>query len=128
MLAGLLKNSKRTVIFGRSVSKKVIREVLAIFFLAVSWIFLATLLLSYFESNNPFVSGDLMKALFEVVSAFGTVGLSTGITSFLSDAGKICIILTMFIGRLGPLTLAVAVAFKGRSDRIVYPEENIMVG
>lgn len=126
--AGGLKNKKRPHLFGRSVSRRVIREALSIFFLAISWVFLATLVLAYLERNNHQISGSLMSALFEVTSAFGTVGLSTGVTPGLSDGGKLCITATMFAGRLGPLTLALAVALRERADRFVYPEENMMVG
>jgi len=128
VVAGGLKNKKRPHLFGRSVSRRVIREALSIFFLAISWVFLATLVLAYLERNNHEMSGSLMSALFEVTSAFGTVGLSTGVTPGLSDGGKLCITATMFAGRLGPLTLALAVALRERKDRFVYPEENIMVG
>jgi trk system potassium uptake protein len=124
----IMKNRKRTALFGRSVTKQIIREAIVIIFLAVSWVFIATLLFTYFERNNPAVAGNFINSLFEVVSAFGTVGLSTGVTPTLTEAGKICIIATMFAGRIGPLTLALAVAFKDRPERYFYPEENIMVG
>jgi trk system potassium uptake protein TrkH len=70
---------------------------------------------------------DLARLVFEQISAFGTVGLSTGITPSLSAAGKIWLILTMFLGRLGPLTLAMTViAEKAAHYRL--PEERVMVG
>ncbi|GAI66904.1 unnamed protein product [marine sediment metagenome] len=81
-----------------------------------------TILLSYVEGE------DFIKVLFEVVSAFGTVGLSTGITSSLSIAGKIIIIITMFTGRIGPLGLALSLIQKREPEIIKYPEEKIMVG
>lgn len=128
LVFGMMKNKKRVMFFGRSVPKQIIREAVVIFFLALSWIFAGTMLLVY--AGGTFTKGGdvLVKALFEVVSAFGTVGLSTGITGALSGAGKMIIAATMFAGRLGPLTLALALAFKERKDNYVYPEENIMVG
>ena len=81
-----------------------------------------TILLSYVEGE------DFVKVLFEIVSAFGTVGLSTGITSSLSIAGKIIIIITMFTGRIGPLSLALSLIQKREPEMIRYPEEKIMVG
>ncbi|HOO13412.1 MAG TPA: potassium transporter TrkG, partial [Bacillota bacterium] len=71
-----------------------------------------------------------MEILFETVSAFGTVGLSMGITPYLTPVGKIVIIATMFAGRLGPLTVAYALAQrqKRRKVKIRYPEEKILVG
>jgi trk system potassium uptake protein TrkH len=69
----------------------------------------------------------LMNVLFEVTSAFGTVGLSTGITPKLSDPEKLLIIFTMFAGRIGPLTLALSLA-EGKIKRVKYPEGHLLVG
>ena len=70
-----------------------------------------------------------MDLLFEVISAFGTVGLTRGITPSLSVAGKLVIAFMMFVGRVGPVSLAVALAGKGKeSGRIRYPQEKISVG
>ena len=71
---------------------------------------------------------DLDDVLFETVSAFGTVGLSTGITADLPDAGQIALVLLMFIGRLGPITLASALALRERGRRYELPEERPIVG
>ena len=126
-VAGMIRNKRRVMMFGRSIPRNVVRESLVIFFLGFGWVFLMTLLLSYImtQGNN---GGTLADHLFEVASAFGTVGLSTGITGALNNAGKLCITLTMFAGRLGPLTLALAIAFRERKDVFLYPEENMMVG
>ena len=70
---------------------------------------------------------DFEGIIFEVFSAFGTVGLSTGITPHLSVAGKIVITILMFVGRLGPLTLAV-ILLKERAVLVSCPEEKIAVG
>jgi len=71
--------------------------------------------------------GRFLELLFEVVSAFGTVGLSTGVTAGLTQAGKVIITLVMFVGRLGPLLIAVAVS-RESAPRYRYAEETIMVG
>ncbi|MCK4889863.1 MAG: potassium transporter KtrB, partial [Candidatus Aminicenantes bacterium] len=68
------------------------------------------------------------ELLFEVVSAFGTVGLSLGITPELSLTSKIVIMVTMFTGRIGPLTLLLAISKKESKAVYDYPEENIMTG
>ena len=78
--------------------------------------------ISHTESRGLF-----LELLFEIVSAFGTVGLSTGVTNGLSDAGKIITTLMMFIGRLGPLAIGIAVS-RPISSRYHHAEENIMVG
>jgi trk system potassium uptake protein TrkH len=77
---------------------------------------------SHFQSRGKF-----LEILFETVSAFGTVGLSTGITPHLSTAGKLIITFIMFIGRLGPLVIGIAIS-RQKISRYSYAEENIMVG
>ena len=69
----------------------------------------------------------LTQALFEMTSAFGTVGLSTGITPALSVGSKLLSIFVMYIGRLGPLTVA-SLWYFSKGDRINYPEGNIAIG
>ena len=71
--------------------------------------------------------GTFLEFMFESVSAYGTVGLSMGVTTGLHNSGKIIIILLMYIGRLGPLT--VSLALKGRKEpKFLYAQENILVG
>ena len=122
-----MQNTKRIRLFDRSVPKQVVREAIVIFFLALSWVFVFTMILTYLSGGGA-QGRAFIKSLFEVTSAFGTVGLSAGTTSGLSTLSKLCITLTMFVGRLGPLTLALAVAFRERTDKYIFPEENIMVG
>lgn len=93
---------------------------------AVSGLFLVitiTMLLSITDHGK-----DLFSLLFEATSAFGTVGLSMGITPHLSFGGKILIAFTMFAGRVGPLTIAYAVARNRHPDPFRYPEGKIMIG
>jgi trk system potassium uptake protein TrkH len=68
------------------------------------------------------------ELLFETVSAFGTVGLSVGITPYLSALGKLLIVAVMYIGRVGPLTLALTVGRKELTALVRYPEEDVVVG
>jgi len=88
----------------------------------LSWILFSFLILVQTE-EAPF-----LDILFEVMSAFGTVGLSRGITFGLTLIGKIVIIATMFIGRLSPLIIALYVAGRGIEEKYKYPEEKIVVG
>ncbi|TDC79314.1 TrkH family potassium uptake protein [Actinomadura sp. 7K507] len=73
-------------------------------------------------------SHTLDRVLFEVVSAFGTVGLSTGITAELPPAGQVLLVVLMFVGRIGPLTFATALALRERTRRYELPEERPIVG
>lgn len=66
--------------------------------------------------------------LFEVVSAFGTVGLSTGITAAVTPAGHLLLTVLMFLGRIGPVTLGSALALKKRTRRYELPEERTITG
>lgn len=125
----MLKNRDRVSMFKRTIPKDVVRKALVVLFLALTWIFVAALLLAVTESGKAAsLDNFFLRVLFEVTSAFGTVGLSTGITSTLSMAGKVIIICTMFAGRVGPLTLALAVALQRDKVAYTYPEEKIMIG
>ncbi|MDK2822204.1 MAG: trk/ktr system potassium uptake protein [Clostridia bacterium] len=107
----------------RTLPQDVIQKAIAISFLALLLVLLTTSILTISEN------ADFMTLLFEAVSAFGTVGLSMGITSQLSLIGKIAIILTMFSGRVGPLTLAFALGQnKNKKLQIKYPDERIIIG
>ncbi|MDD5015308.1 MAG: TrkH family potassium uptake protein [Atribacterota bacterium] len=117
-----LKGKEEIQIFKRRISQDIIVKALTVIILSLGLVIIMTILLSYTEGE------DFIKVLFEVVSAFSTVGLSTDITSSLSIAGKIIIIITMFTGRIGPLGLALALIQKREPEMIRYPEEKIMVG
>ncbi|HHW27801.1 MAG TPA: TrkH family potassium uptake protein, partial [Firmicutes bacterium] len=107
----------------RRIPAEVISKAVAILLLAVTLVVAATLVLACTESL-PFI--DL---LFEVVSAFGTVGLTRGVTPSLSTFGKLLIAFIMFVGRVGPVSLVIALTGKGASGgKIRYPEEKITVG
>ncbi|MCU0641946.1 MAG: TrkH family potassium uptake protein [Candidatus Margulisbacteria bacterium] len=117
-----LKGFKNTVLFNRRVPAETIRRAIAVAFLA-----LALVAVAVFALNNTERFG-LMEEAFEVFSAFGTVGLSMGITPGLSSAGKLIIMLVMFIGRVGPLTLLLALAIGQKEPRIKLPKEGISIG
>jgi trk system potassium uptake protein TrkH len=70
----------------------------------------------------------LIAILFEVVSAFATVGLSTGITSSLSLVAKLALVLTMYVGRVGVLLFMSSIIGEQPPSRIQYPEENLLIG
>lgn len=97
-------------------------KALTIFLLAIFWVVLVAMVLTMTEN------ADFLTLMFETVSAFGTVGLSMGFTPKLSEIGRMLIILTMFLGRLGPMTVAFALAQKREHSKIRLPEEKIIVG
>jgi trk system potassium uptake protein len=116
-----LKQKSQITIGNRAIKDKVIFRSLAILTISNLFIFLAVFILNITEPI-PF-----LKILFEVISAFGTVGLSMGITADLSDIGKIIIVFIMFFGKLGPLTFAFSLA-KPEQEKIRYPSEDILTG
>jgi len=109
-------------VFGRRIPKWQIYKSLAIAFMALALVMFMAFLLEITENAS------FLKVLFETVSAFGTVGLTMGLTPELTSAGRILIILTMFAGRLGPLTVALAMAKRRKRAVFRFPEENIIVG
>ncbi len=111
--------------FKYSVPKEAFKKAAVITLMALVVVIASTYLLLVFERNNPSVG--FMDAVFEMVSAFGTVGLSTGITPGLSVASKLLSILMMYIGRLGPLTIATLWYFT-KGERAEYPDGNIAIG
>ncbi len=109
-------------VMGRRLADQVQRQALTIALLGVGAVMTGTVILL---SITTF---DLDDVLFEVTSAFGTVGMSTGITAQLPAAGQLVLVVLMFIGRLGPITLASALALRERARRYELPEERPIVG
>ena len=114
--------------FQRSIRLVVLRRAVTITVLFIAVIFIATTALTITERSHYPRDFTLLDLAFEVVSAICTVGLSTGVTPVLTDAGKLIIIAVMLIGRLGPLTLLAALTFNLRPVRYDYPEEVVVVG
>lgn len=107
----------------RRISRLQIDRAWAIILLALLWVASVTLVLLVTEGF------ELVPTLFEVVSAFGTVGLSLGVTEDLSVIGKSLLVITMFLGRVGPMTLALALGQRGKGQHNVrVPEEKITLG
>jgi len=125
---GMARNRDNVYLFKKTVPKAIFRKCVMIAGLAGAWLVIFTMLLSFVEVGKEAMPNYFLRILFEVASAFGTVGLSTGITPILSSLGKFILMLTMFVGRIGPLTLALAVAFKDDKVLYKYPEEKVMVG
>ncbi|HTG39757.1 potassium transporter TrkG [Sphingomonas sp.] len=117
-----IRGQQDAVIFKRRISTRVERQALTVVLLAVALIGVGTLILL---SITPFSLSDV---LFETISAFSTVGLSTGITADLPPAGQLVLIVLMFVGRVGTITVATALALGGQRKPYRYPEETPIVG
>lgn len=122
MVANVRKNKDVTA-FRRRIPQDVVQKALTIFFISVLWIFMTLLVLSITE--NGLAITDL---LYETISAYGTVGLSTGITGRLTELGKIAISFTMLFGKLGPITMVYAFARRTNNKAYREAEERILVG
>jgi trk system potassium uptake protein TrkH len=117
-----VRKRSRVEIYHRTIPPDVVQKAMAVaFFSAVAVLAVCTALL-HMEKQGL---GDV---LFETVSAFGTVGLSRNLTPRLSDGGKLLISAMMFVGRLGPLTIAYALVGRRRAAVYEYPEERVMIG
>lgn len=119
---GMLRGRSRTEMFRKTIPEETVREAVVVFGLSVFAVVLSFTILLVWER----AAFDVL--LFETVSAFGTVGLSLGVTKHLSTLGKSIIILTMLFGRIGPMTIALAVSGKIREKGYAYPMERVMVG
>jgi trk system potassium uptake protein TrkH len=117
-----IRGREHPQVFGREFSVEQIFRALTLLVLSTGLIALVFFVLSITEKFPS------INILFETISAFGTVGLTTGITPNLSIVGKIVIILMMFIGRLGPLTLTLALAGTKRRSKFHFPKDNIRIG
>ncbi len=116
-------NGKEDVeLFKRRLSNVSIFKALSVVIAAGLLVTVVAMILSITEQT------DFIIVLFETVSAFGTVGLTLGLTTKLSFVGKLLISMTMFMGRVGPLTLAVALAQRNKKTLIRQPEEKILIG
>lgn len=123
-VASVIRGREDTVIAKRRIDKQMVYKALAIFFLS-GFLVLATTFIIYFTMPERV---DSIDALFEATSGFGTVGLTVGISPKANAASKIALILTMFLGRVGPVSLMLALAFKQQSRHEVIPEGKILVG
>ncbi len=110
-------------LFYRTLPNDLIMRAFTVVTLSFSIVFFSSFILSLVQPEF-----SMREVVFEVFSAFGTVGLSLGITSQLNTAGKIVILLTMYIGRIGPLTLLWAFSRQKSFGRYEYLEENVMIG
>lgn len=117
------KGKEDVVLFKRRIVMETILKALTVAVSGLTIVIVVTFLLSITEKGQDFI-----VYLFEATSAFGTVGLSMGLTPELSSFGRVLIILTMFVGRLGPLTLGFAITKRRKQEAYRHPKGNIMIG
>ncbi len=117
----MVRGEREVLLFGRAVDEQNVREALSLALVAGLGVVVALMVLLWLES------GSFLSLAFETVSALCTTGLSTGITSELSSASRWIVILLMFVGRVGPLTVALAVVLP-RAGRVRHPRQRVPVG
>ncbi len=116
-----------TVIFKKRINQDIVYKSFAIMIIAIGLVITVSVLLAITQS----ASGEPFESyIFEATSAFGTVGVTMGLTQKLNTIGKIIVALTMYAGRVGPLTLVLAIAKKRKNKKVCikYPEDKILVG
>jgi trk system potassium uptake protein TrkH len=121
-IRAILRRRDEVEVFSRTIPRETVHKALVIIAFSFSLINVFTIMLLLTDE------APLLPTMFEVVSAFGTVGLSMGLTPHLTTAGKIVILTMMFIGRVGPLTMALALGERHERARFAYPGERVMVG
>lgn len=118
-----IQNKQDVSLFNRNISKQAVNKAVAVVMMSFSILFISTILLSAVSD------ADTLDVLFETVSATATVGLTRNLTPYLNAAGKIIIIGTMYLGRVGPISLALALnSGKKHHNIIKNPTEEISVG
>ncbi|OXS68119.1 Trk family potassium uptake protein [Lysinibacillus sp. KCTC 33748] len=118
-----MKGKEDVVLFRRRIVNETILKALTVTMCGMMIVVLVTIVLSLIEQRHSF-----MMYLFEATSAFGTAGLTMGLTPELSTGGRLLIILTMFVGRLGPLTIAFAITNRRKTEAFRHPKGKIMIG
>ncbi len=121
-IRSILRGRPNVEIFKRTIPTDIVNKAICVVLLSLGLIFVSSIAISALE-HEP-----LTEVLFECVSAFGTVGLSRGLTQHLTAPSKLVIITTMFFGRIGPLTLGLAIGQRSRETAYAYPTERVVIG
>lgn len=122
VILSTLRGTGEPTLFRRRIPEFAIYKAVTVALLSVAFVVTMAVLLSFVEGAR------FLPALFEITSGFGTVGLSTGITPTLSSWGQIIVIVTVFSGRVGLLTIAFSLSQRQRPPKVRYPEERLYVG
>ena len=118
-----IRNKKEVALFNRNLSSEITRKAVAVTAMSFMIVMISTILLSLT------IDRSIVDILYETVSATATVGLSRNLTPFLNSIGKIIVIITMYLGRVGPISLAIAFKSKKESSNIILnPTEEVSIG
>ena len=118
-----IRNKKEVVLFNRNLSSEISRKAVAVTAMSFMIMIVSTILLSLT------IERSIVDILYETISATATVGLSRNLTPFLNSIGKIIVIITMYLGRVGPISLAIAFKSKKESSNIILnPTEEVSIG
>lgn len=115
----------------RTIPQQSIDKATAVVVASAAVVLVATAILMFTETNGLNAGesqGKFVPVLFETISAFGTVGLSLNFTDKLSEFGKVILVLVMFVGRIGAISVAIAISLRQKQTHFSYAEENIMIG
>ncbi|MEO0308771.1 MAG: TrkH family potassium uptake protein [Gloeomargarita sp. DG02_3_bins_56] len=121
----ILRGHEEVIIYEREIPPILIYKAIAVLIGSLGVVMLMITLLSLTEAEQPY---GFLPLFFETVSAFATVGLSTGITGGLTVSGKLLLVITMYVGRVGVLLLMAAIVREPRPLRTHYPQETFLVG
>lgn len=121
-LISIIKGREDTEVFGKRIARDTVQKAFLVFMLGIGIVLGVTLILTMTQK------APLESLLFEAISAFGTVGLTLGVTPHLTAIGKIVIMLTMYLGRVGPMTVVLALTRKKKKRDYRYPEDKILIG
>ncbi len=119
----VIKGKENADIFGRTIPRGLQLKAVTLLIIGMGLVTTVTMALTIAEPNEAF-----LDVLYEATSAFGTVGLTTGVTQRLSEPGKIIIIMLMHLGRVGPLTVVMALISRKKGTNYKYPEGKILIG
>jgi trk/ktr system potassium uptake protein len=125
------RGHRRVNLWNRTLPTDALASAVALMLSSLALVLLATLIMLHLEAElgGPFGgAGSFLKVLFEAVSAFGTVGLSTGITAQLGVPSRLILVTLMFLGRVGPLTFGLALVDRDMPGDWQQPEESVMIG
>ena len=124
-----IRGSFETEIFGRTISIEQVRRALTVTMLGVIFLFVMTTMLSFSEQDMPAGNLGLLNQLYEATSAFCTVGVSSGVTAAGSSVTRVILILLMYGGRVGLVTVAVSLVESTAKEKVLhYPQEDILIG